>query len=362
MKKLWILLVAIAMLGAVPLFADVTLSGELMGAGWWNFSDPGGTVFPKVELNGVANIDDFNTLKFEFDVEGVGDLADTGFGGGSWSGWDSTDPTDFVDKNGDPVTVAARSVALDDIRLITDWGKALMLPVGITTTVGYFDTYFTGWYYYDASGWAWYYPWDNKVVEQGPKASGAMQVDIAAGPVNIHWYNDGAGNNFMVGADAAFAGLSAYLAYGSTFGAFGDGDLSVELAYAIMDIANVGAFFRYGLGDSAYTYGLNVGAGFGMFHVAAGLEGDDVDALDNIIAEVTVAPADPAKIWVAAFMDLGGAESFAGLDVGASYKVGAAEFALGYLYRPAAAAAVPSFFKGDQFAPDGLYAGAYIAY
>jgi hypothetical protein len=330
MKKLWILLVAIAMLGAAPLFADVTLSGEFMGAGWWNFSDPGGTAFPKVELNGMAEIDDFNTLKFEFDSEGA-----------DWT---------------------AHNIAVDDIRLVTDWGKALMLPVGIKTTVGYFDTYFTGWNYYDASGWTHYYPWDNKLVEQGPNVAGAMQVDIAAGPVNVHWYNDGAGNNFMVGADAAFGGLSAWLAYGSTFGAFGDGDLAIELAYAIMDMANVGAFFRYGLGDSAFTYGVNLGAGFGMFHVAAGLEGDDVDALDNIVAEVTVAPADPAKIWVAAFMDLGGAEAFAGLDIGGSYKVGAADFALGYFYRPAGAAAAPSVFKGDQFAPDGLYAAVYVAY
>jgi len=363
MKKLWILLVALALLATAPIFADVTLSGEFMGYGSWDFSnsaDPASAGFPKVELNLNAAVGDFNTLKLELDSEGK-----------DWSGWKDPDGNfTFTDTNPDTgvvseVAIAPGNVAIDDLRLVTDWGAALGLPVGVTTTVGYFDTYFTGWYYYDSSGWTWYYPWDNMVVEQGPKATGAVQVDVAAGPANIHVYHDG-DYNFMAGVDAAFAGASVYVAYGTNYATFGDGDLSVEAAYAIMDIANVGAFFRYGLGDSAYTWGANVGAGFGMIHVAAGLEGDNVDALDNIVAEATLAPADAAKIWVAAYMDLGGASSFGGLDVGASYKVGAAEFALGYLYTPAATVAAeenpPSFFKGDQFAPVGLYAAFYVAY
>jgi len=328
MKKLWILLVAVAFLGAIPLFAsDVTLSGEFMGFGSTDFNTMSGA-FPKVELNLSAAIDDFNTLKLEMDSEG-----------GDWPG----------------------NVGLDDIRLVTDWGAALGLPVGVKTTVGYFDTYFTGWYYYENSGWAFYYDWPNLLVNQGPDANGAVQVDVAAGPVNVHLYTDGAGQDVMAGIDAAFAGLSFWLAYGTTYAAFGDGTLAVEAAYAIMDMANVGAFFRYGLASEAFTYGLNVGADFSMFHVGAGLEGDDVDALDNIVVEATLAPVDPAKIAVVAYMDLGG-EAFAGLDVSAAYKVGAANFILGYMYRADGAVAAPVYFSADNYSADGFYLGVDVDY
>jgi hypothetical protein len=340
MKKLWILLVVLAVMGAAPLFADVTLSGELMGYAQWDFQNPGSSAFPKVELNGMVEVDDFNTVKFELDSEG----------------------DDF-----------AGNVAVDDFRLITDWGKALGLPIGIKTTFGYFDTYFTGWYYYDATGWTWYYDWPDGVVEQGPTTAGALQVDVAVGPATIHWYNDGAGEDFMVGADFAFGDFSAWLAYDFVrFTGIGEGVISVEAAYAIMDMANVGAFFRfslgdnvdqYALGDGDFTAGLNVGASFGMFHAAIGLEGDSVsdNFLDNGIFEVSVAPTDAAKIAVAAFLDLGGANAFAGLDISGSYMVGAAKFAIGYAYAPEGTSIVV-FPSGDNYAANGLYAGVYIAY
>jgi len=347
MKKLWILLVAVAMLGAAPLFADVTLSGEFMGFGSTDFDTMSGA-FPKVELNLNAVIDDFNTLSLELDSEGS-----------SWSGWDSAVPGTFVDDDGEDVTVAARSVAVDDIRLVTDWGAALGLPVGVKTTIGYFDTYFTGWYYYDASGWTWYYDWPNKLVNQGPDANGAVQLDVAAGPVNVHLYTDGAGEDFMAGLSGGFAGASFWLAYGTTYQAFGEGNLAVEAAYAIMDIANVGGFFRFGLADSSWTYGVNLGADFGMVHAAAGLEGDSVDALDNIVVELALAPVDPAKIAVVAFMDLGGADAFSGLDVSASYMVGAAKFALGYAYAPAGGATIV-YPSGDNYAANGFYLGVDV--
>jgi hypothetical protein len=361
MKKLWILLVALTILAAVPMFAsDVTLSGELMGYAYTDFGAGSGAGFPKLELNLAAAVDDFNTLKLELDSEGGDfagglDLADL-----DNDGLDNSDPPEAIEAGTD---IFKGNVAVDDVRLITDWGAALMLPIGIKTTVGYFDTYFTGWYYYDNTGWTWYYDWPNKVVQQGPDSSGAVQIDIAAGPVNVHWYNDGAGQDFMVGADAAFGGLSAWLAYGATFQDFA-GTLSIEAAYAIMDMANVGAFFRLGLGDDpiTYTYGVNVGAGFGMFHVAAGFEGDDVDVWDNAIAEITVAPTDAAKIAVTMFSDTAaGADWLQGIDISGRYSVGAAQFFLGYAIA-LGADTITAYPNGDQFAADGLYAGAYIAY
>lgn len=332
MKKLWILLVALAMLGAVPLFAsDVTISGELMNYAHYAFGDGGGAAFPKVELNLSAAVDDFNTVQLELDSEG-------GIG----------------------------PVAVDDFRLNTDLGAALGLPISVKGTFGYFDTYFTGWYYYDASGWTWYYDWDNLLVEQGPDTNGAMQLDIGLGPANLHWYNDFGGQDFMVGVDAAFAGLSAWLAYGSTFQAFGDGEMSVEAAYNMMlgsIDGNAGVFFRYDLGASAYTYGLNLGVGAGMFHVAAGLEGDDVDAVDNIVAEVKVTPLEPLTFAAAMFMDVGGTSAFTAVDLGLSYMVGAAKLSVGYVIGGEDGTAVPVVSSGDNYSvAEGLYFGVYVAY
>ena len=357
MKRLWIFLIALGLLCTAPLFADVTLSGEFQ---WWtggDFETAWAQKFSKVELNGAAEIDDFNTLKFEFDSEGS-----------DWSGWDSTEATDFVDDDGDPVTVAPRNVALDDIRLVTDFGAALGLPFGLKTTVGYFDTYFTGWYYYDSVGWTWYYDWPNGLVNQGPSSAGAVQVDVEFDPVNLHLYMDGEAADFMFGLDAAFAGLSAWLAYGwSGLDAIGEGGLSLEAAYNVMDMADVGAFFRYDLGGETWTGGLNAGASFGMIHAALGLEADSESdsTLDNGVFEVSLSPSEAAKIAVAAFLDLGedsvAGEKFGGLDVSASYMVGAAKFAVGYAYAPEGGSVVV-YPSGDNFAVNGLYFGVDVDY
>jgi hypothetical protein len=348
MKKLWILLVVLAVFGAAPLFADVTLSGEFMGFGSTDFNTMSGA-FPKLELNLVAEIDDFNTLKLELDSEGGGFPA----------------------------------VAVDDIRLVTDWGKALGLPVGISTTVGYFDTYFTGWFYYDASGWAWYYDWPDGVIEKGPDANGAMEVDITAGPVMIRWYNDAAGEDILASAEVTAAGLDVWLGYGTTFQDFGGGVLAVEAGYKLMDMLNIGAFFRYSLGDNSiddpataeietgpynleendFTVGLNLGGDFGIFHAALGFEGDSVTDgfLDNGVIELAVSPVEAAKIAVVAFLDLGG-EAFNSLDISASYMVGAAKFILGYQYVVDGGIATPVFASADNYAADGFYLGVYVPY
>jgi hypothetical protein len=358
MKRLWIFLIALGLLSAAPLFADVMWSGEFMGFLGGDFTDAWSQKFPKIEFNGAAEIDDFNTLKFEFDVEGS-----------DWSGYED-DPSGgdftFTDEDGDTIAIAARNVALDDIRLVTDFGAALGLPFGLKTTVGYFDTYFTGWYYYDSVGWTWYYDWPNQLVYQGPSSAGAVQVDVEFDPVNLHLYMNGEASAYMVGLDAAFAGLSAWLAYGfSAIDAIGEGGLAIEAAYNIMDMADVGVFFRYDLDASEWTGGLNVGASFGMIHAALGVEADSESSstLDNGVFEVSLNPVEPAKIAVAAFLDLGedsvAGESFGGLDVSASYMVGAAKFALGYAYAPEGGTVVV-YPSGDNFAVNGLYFGVDV--
>ena len=363
MKRLWIFLILLGLLGTAPLFADVNLSGEFQ---WWtggDFTDAWSQKFSKIELNGAAEIDDFNTLKFEFDSEG-GDFA----GGLKLIDLDDDD----LDADGDPIDadedLFKRNIALDDIRLVTDFGAALGLPFGLKTTVGYFDTYFTGWYYYDSVGWTWYYDWPNGMPQQGPSTAGAVQVDVAIDPVNLHLYVNGDASQEMFGLDAAFGGLSAWLAYGfEGLDAVGEGLFSFEAAYNVMDMADVGAFFRYDLGGETWTGGLNAGASFGMIHAALGLEADSESdsTLDNGVFEVSLSPSEAAKIAVAAFLDLGedsvAGEKFGGLDVSASYMVGAAKFAVGYAYAPEGGSVVV-YPSGDNFAVNGLYFGVDVDY
>jgi hypothetical protein len=355
------------MLGAVPLFADVTLSGEFMGFGSTDFNTMSGS-FPKLELNLNAAIDDFNTLKLELDSEGAD--------------WNNSIKlldldNDGLDADGEPIDAdtnlfTAANVAVDDIRLVTDWGAALGLPVGVTTTVGYFDTYFTGWFYYDASGWTWYYDWPDGVIEQGPDANGAMEIDITAGPATIRWYNDASGDDVLASGEVAFAGLDVWLGYATSFQSFGDGVLAVEAGYKVMDMVNIGAFFRFSLGDNSagyalgendYTTGLNVGADFGMLHVAAGVEGDSVTAgfIDNGVVEVVLSPIEAAKVGVVGYFD-GGSKPFNSLDISASYMVGAAKFILGYQYVVDGGIVTPVYPSADNYGADGFYLGVDVDY
>lgn len=239
----------------------------------------------------------------------------------------------------------------------------LALPVTAKSTIGYFDTYFTNWSYVSMSGWEFYYDWPNKLVNQGQNKNGALQLDVGFGPVNVHWWNDFLGENIMVGADAAFGPVTAYLAYGSAMADLGAGNLSIEAKFAtklmgdMLSIA-VPAFFRYGLGDQAFTYGGGVGVDYSMFHVAAGLEGDDVDALDNIVFDVSVAPMAMLKVWVSAYMNLAAvapATAFTGADIGAKISLGAANFILGYALASEGVATISVY--NDTYAAKGMYFG-----
>ena len=60
----------------------------------------------------------------------------------------------------------------------------------------------------------------------------------------------------------------------------------------------VPVFFRYQLNAAPaqdYTFGVGVSADYKMFHLAAGLEGDSDNALDNVVIDVSVTPIDNAE-------------------------------------------------------------------
>jgi hypothetical protein len=349
MKKLWILLVALTVLAAMPIFAsDVTISGDVRSFANYDFANPAGSNadISRERYQLSFAVDDYISLLLAFQGEGAHFASDD-------NGVVTSDPfaVDFY----------TRYVKLD-----ADFGAALGLPVTLTGTFGYFETYMTGWYYWDTAGYAWYYDWPNGVVGAYQNTRGAVQLNVGYGPVNLHYFTAPASDEFLVGADLSVFGVSLFLGYGATY-IIPAGDLSVEAKYdlAFGDVTGgVSAFFRYALGAGSeisdnvandYGYGANLGLNYGMFGLAAGFTGNNDDAFDNLIVEAAVMPLDPAKIAVAFLMENG---AFTGVDISASYAVGAAKFSAGYVIGDPMRV-VPSM---DNYTASGLYGGVTLAF
>jgi len=355
MKKLAVLFIVLLAV-ALPVLAEVDVKGELWMFASYDFAtDPvaAASSFGKAEVNLNYKVDEFNTVKLELDSEGA-----------DWSGLTDID-NDGLNDDGDPIgDLVKRNVAIDDFRLITDVGGVFKLPVKVTATFGYFDTYFTDWSYVSMSGWEFYYDWPNKLANDGPDSDGAWQLDVGVGPATIHWWNDFLFDRMMFGVSAAAGPVSGWVTYQAAFSGFGDGDLGVEVKYSgefgDLKLA-VPAFFRYGLGDEAFTYGGGVGVDYKVFHLAAGLEGDDADALDNVVVDVSVAPMEGLKAAVSAYMDLASTNAFTALAIEVRKSLGALNAILGYVIGGEDNVAVPVY--DDNYAvANGLYAGLAISY
>jgi len=367
MKKLWMLLIVLALLvTAVPIFAsDVTFSGRNIWAANYD-PDFGAVPFlvrfrPKL----TAKIDDFNTLVAGFRMEG----------------WYVASPgADYLDGATDPFDISFwPGVRVRDMYVTTDVTGALglNLPVTIKTTIGQFEADFTDWNYATESGWESYYTtgggWSNGIADLGPYAgTTALRLDVGAGPVGVHMYSNFMGE-LMFGVNGGFGPVVGWVTYTAPAAAVGEGVLGVEAKYSgeFGDFkVGVPAYFRYRLGDAGaiyfledFVFGAGVSADYKMFHVAAGLEGDSNNVPDNVAIDVSVAPIEPAKIYGHVYLDVGkdsgvlaGTSAFAGADVGASYKLGAANFMLGYVIGGDDFVPIP--LNGDTF---NLINGLYFA-
>lgn len=335
MKKLAVLFIVLGLLAAaLPVMAEVEVKGEFWTFANYDFEDPAtaASSLVKAEVNLNYKVDEFNTVKLELDSEG-----------GDWPD----------------------AVAVDDFRVVSDVGGAFKLPLKITTTFGYFDTYFTDWSYVSMSGWEFYYDWPNLLATDGPDVDFAWQLDVGVGPVNLHWWNDYLFERMMFGVNGGFGPVTAWATFQATFAeGLGEGTLGVEAKYAgkFGDLAlAVPAFFRYNLGSSAFTWGAGVGVDYSMFHVAAGIEGDDVDALDNMVFDVSVAPMEGLKAAVSAYFDMHAANSFTGLAIEVRKSLGALNAILGYVVGGKDKTAIPLYDDNAAFA-NGLYCGVAISY
>lgn len=320
MKKLWMLLIALTLLvTAVPMFAsDVTFSGRMIWAAAYDPDLGADAILVRFRPKLTAKIDDFTSLVAEFRMENysVVKVSDMSF----WSG-----------------------VRVKDAYMTSDITGALGLdlPVTISTKIGQFEPGFTDWSVTD-SGWDFYYDWPNKLADVGPyDAQATGQVDVGFGPAVLHIYSDFVGG-MMLGLSGGFGPVSGWVTYQVPSAGFGDGILGVEARYAgefgDFKVTPL-AYFRYELADTAaqdYVFGVSAAMDYSMFHVAAGMEGDSDNALDNVVVDLGVAPVENLSIYGHLFLDLGedyavGASTLTGIDLGASYMFGAAKYMLGYI-------------------------------
>jgi hypothetical protein len=366
MKRALVVLITLALLAvSATVFAETTIKGTFMWFGNYDFFNApkttditalSGDVQGRVKLDTM--VDKFNEIYVELRAEGLFDPAN-----------------DFYLKN---------------FKLVSDLTGALglQLPFTAKLTFGYFDTYFTGWWYADSTAWDFYYGgpnpsvggipgkganWSNGLVNVGEQKAGAMQFDIGVGPVTLHYYNDLAFHNLLAGADATFGPLGVWLAwavYNTSY--FDDSDLSLELKYAFPEMSgfkiNLYPFFRYYIGtptpdpgdhlSTPFTWGVSAAGDYSMFHLGLGVQGDAQAIIDHFFAELSVAPVAGAKIWVNPYFDTHLTQSIlTGIDIGASYKFGAANLMVGYLIGGTDRLKVPLYNDNPAFV-NGLYLGA----
>jgi hypothetical protein len=365
MKKLWMLLIVLALLvTAVPMFAsDVTFSGRMIWNGGYDFDSTTTTAnLARFRPTITAKIDDYNTLVSEFRAEGS-----------------------YVFRPTDTTYPLFTGVRVYSAYVTTDVTGALglNLPFTVKTTLGQWEPGFTDWNYVSESGWESYYDWPNKIADVGAFPSQFTgQVDLGFGPATLHVYSDFQGF-MMFGLSGGYGPVVGWVTYQAPQGAFGDGILGVEAKYTgeFGDLkVGVPAFFRYQLnaptGVQDYTFGVGVSGDYKIFHLAAGLEGDSDKIPDNVVFDASAKLMDALKVYGHVYLDVGkdsatvsggvNNEVFAGADIGVSHMFGAANLMMGYVIGSSASAyadkvAIP--INGDTFnVANGIYMAVDVSY
>lgn len=374
MKKTWVFLIVLGLVAvSAPLFADApVVKGTFMYFGNWDFSATPIDSSRSGPANTRVKVDTMVDKNNEVYIELRGE--------GNFAFWNVAPfGTDFKLYNFKATSDLTKSLGMD-------------MPVDVKLTVGYWDTYFTNWWYADTTGWDFYYGganptnltgltnaganFSNKLVWAQP-AKGGYQFDVGMGDgaFTLHYFNAFDLNTVLLGADASFMGFGVYVSYGMyniVANGAAKGDLSVEAKYDVPEMMGVKLsvypFFRYSLDSTTaataankltnqMTYGASLAANVGMIRLAAGIQGDDAYVLDHWFWEASIAPVDGSKIWVNGYFDQAlPTNTMAGIDFGASYKFGAANVLIGYLYGGPSITTVPLYGDNPAF-HSGLYAG-----
>ena len=346
MKKYFVLALALMAFAVAPIMADVALSGEYSYSAMWNTSDSefDGTT-DKLELDAKVDLDDYNTLKMEFEDNDKGD-----------------------NPNGEPLTV-------EYAKVITDWGKYFGFAetgFGVTTTTGLFDIEsketadFTGYnleYGYTDLGTASGFMSEFNIMDMvnvyygqkfdtyGDKGFlfGAV-VDIEPVAVEVYYralgLDPAIGN--AIGLEAAYGGevadgveLTAAASLSMIYGGY-NADGAFDAANDKAEVTGLEEFnTQYGFGIGVSAYGATLNASFtGLFlgADAADAAGDPSYAFSMLGIDGEYAILDWLGVNAGFLMNMGdyakdfaGDEAFSGAEFGVSIMPGAVTYQFGYV-------------------------------
>lgn len=307
MRKMWILLIVLMVVGLPMFAADTAIKGNFYWLGYLDPDGADGASMVKARQKLDTKVDDFNQIYAEIR-------------------WDNG-----ATDNWNPANARIKA-----FRLTTNITGALKLDLPVTAKLeaGVWESDFTKWYYATRAG-EWFVNGGDYDQQQG---NGAARLHVGVGPVTVFAYHNFAATNGLTafGANGAVGPVEFGAYYWTLPQTFGDGDLGVEAKFAqeVGPVAlSVYPAFHYGLGSEVWKWALGVGADIDMFSVAVDVNGETDTAFRNVAAEVGVKPVDGLELWVAAYMDLidTAASALQGVDIMASYKLGAAKFMLGYV-------------------------------
>lgn len=310
MKKTFVILTIALAVMAAPVFAQVTVSGELDYSAMMNGDEVAGE-FDKVELDVTAQIDEYNVFKMELE--------------------------DKVKMN----DIGNSEAVINYAKVTTDWGSMFDLAFGVETTMGYTDfyggdnNYITGFefeqtwgLYTDKEGGAKVqlsladgmvkpyvaYMFDNYdkatyvtdaygnvvVDEENDEQEVLMGAIIDYAPVWMDVY-------YLTAKEGAVDGIFGYEVYGNV--ELGDG-MGLELVHTL----------NYNLADDLadgdeMQFGAGVAFNYDAFKVGASFYGDDNEALQDMGVEVVYTMNDLVKLHVAPAFYLADTKDASGDDI-----------------------------------------------
>lgn len=308
MKKLLVIVAACALLlgFAVPAMADVSWGGGIIWSYITGFDHEAGKA-----ANGyywswtdvTYTPDDYNTVYAAF---------------GNYAGVGNTWGT-------------------DQFYISTDVGSLLGLPIGVTNKAGMIAWATREWQA-SASGVEMFYEiWGGSALT-GAINGWSLGLDFGAATVTTYMSigDLGAGTPTIVAIaaipEAGPADIEAYYAIEGSDEFKGQFGLNAKLALGMINAA-VG--FNYDVSETlanAWMYGVGVSLPVSIATISVGIDGDDVNILDDIGVVADASLTDMIGATVAAGLKLAdGADTFQGLDASVYLSAGDATWRLGYI-------------------------------
>jgi hypothetical protein len=335
MKKLVVLSVLLGLLVvAMPVVAvDLSYAGELTYGFIFN-ADSWTEEYYNYWIDVDFAIDDFNTLKVEFE------------------GYPLADTLEVIDPDtGDPAVIGVGELYVPVAKSTLDWfytywtldiaGALGLEGVSAVLDTGHFRPQNNAWKVnseYSTDRWRVrdFVDGMDLTVGYNDMIYGEVAFDSGifdqTGDYTLLW----------LGAWGTFGPASAEVFYYKNDPVAAEWfSFAAKGAYDVSDIALSGtAYFAYNLGDSPtagneWAYGAGVKAAYSsMAALAVGLNGNDLDTLRVLTFELNLTPIEDAGVDVGAVFNLqdGAVETFDHLDISGWYALGATKLRVGYLY------------------------------